>query len=62
MLSPEKIAAIQHCYDIAGDWPDGAWWAFCEENGVDVDDLMAYEDERKSKEGKHGKNVETAGA
>ena len=51
MLSPKKVAAIELCYDVAGDWSDGAFWAFCEENGVDAYDLEAYEQEKKLKGG-----------
>ena len=52
-LSLKKIAEIELCYDIGSDFPDGAWWGLLEEHGVDVEDLVAYWEERKKKVGNH---------
>lgn len=41
-LSAKKIAEIELCYDIGGDFPDGAWWALVAEHGIDPEEIMAY--------------------
>lgn len=40
-VSPEILDKINLCYDIGSEFPDGAWWALCEENGVCPEDLEA---------------------
>lgn len=47
-LTAQKLARIELCYDIAGDFPDGAWWAFCEEQDLYPDDFIAYWDWKKA--------------
>ncbi len=49
-VSEDMQAKIDLCYDIAKDFSDGAWWAFCEEQGVTPEDLVAYWEEHKKEE------------
>ncbi len=46
-VSPKMAAKIELVQDVAGDFSDGAYFAFCEEQGVGVEDLEAYFEEHK---------------
>ncbi len=41
-VTEEMRSKIELCYDVAGGFSDGAWWAFCAERGVEPEDLVAY--------------------
>lgn len=44
-VSFEVKTEIEYVESVAGDFPDGAYLAFCEERGVDVADVAAYFDQ-----------------
>lgn len=46
-VSEKMRTKIELVQTVAGDWNDGAFLAFCEEQGVDATDLEAYYDEHK---------------
>ena len=48
-LSDQKLAAIELCYDLYSDLPDGAWFAACEEHGITIEDWEAYSEMEKEK-------------
>ena len=48
-VSADMRAKIELVDDVAGDFPDGAYLAYCEEKGVGVEDLEVYSREHKEK-------------
>ena len=41
-VTPEMASKIEVVQSVAGDFSDGAYFAFCAEQGVGMEDLEAY--------------------
>lgn len=48
-MNDAKRAKIEVALGIAEDFSDGTFWAFMAEQGIDADDLAAYEAEKAKK-------------